>query len=445
MGTPAIASLSSAFAPARFPEPNFPGSGTAAHALLPQPPAPQQDVVALVQPNQAPAPDEVYGGAVYRSLETRQALSLQYSTLSGRLGQDSENGGAVGFQATQLTFDFFEESRYEEFALFNQRTNAAGDNVDPAQRASFFGTREEITTRFQLSISISGAALSGFANTAEGAGDSNALLEKLLEVTEKLLGGADELFSDFFSLLDGGDGEFNAASLEELFNEFISGVHDTLSEEFPDLLPALGLPAQGNGAGQQPNVQAAGVQLEFSFEFSASYSRQEVVVEQGDPIVLDLDGDGIELSNYQQGARFDLTGSGLAQQVAFVRGGDAFLALDRNGDGQINSGLELFGEQHGARNGFEELRRFDDNKDGLIDRRDSVFNDLQLFRDNGNGQTEAGELFRLIDAGISAIDLGYREIDERAAGGNRIAQIASFLRDDGSRGTAADALLNYIA
>ncbi|MCF6286178.1 MAG: hypothetical protein L3K26_13450 [Candidatus Hydrogenedentes bacterium] len=269
------------------------------------------------------------------------------------------------------------------------------------------------------------------------------MIDRLLAVTEDLLGQTDELLSDFFSLIGGGGGEFSAESLNKLFSEFITGIYETLGS---DLLPALGTSrAGGGGDGSGATTQATSVQLEFNFEFSASVSSTEVVVEQGDPIVFDLDEDGVELSSYQRGAQFDLTGSGRAQQVSFVQGGDAFLALDRNGDGVINSGKELFGEQHGARNGFEELRSFDDNGDGVINRKDAVYNDLRLFRDNGNGVTESGELLRLAEAGIEEIDLNYREVDQRAAGGNRITQIASFLRSDGSRGKAADALLNYIA
>lgn len=441
MGTPALSSLASLLSPATIPAFNVPGSGTA-RALQSQSPAPQQDVAALVQPNQALALSDAYESAVYRSLETRQALSFQLSTLNAQLGQGGDGGGAASVEAKQLTFDFFQESRYEELALFNKRTGATGDKVDPSRQAAFFGARQEISTRFQLSISISGAALNGFASTAEGAVDSNALLDRLLAVTDKLLGSSDELLNDFFSLLEGGNGEFNITSLDELFNEFVSGIFESLAS---DLLPALGFSGASGEKGGQQALKAAGVQLEFKFEFSASVTTTTQTVQQGDPIVFDLDGDGIELTDYKNGARFDLLGSGSAQQVAFVQGGDAFLALDRNGDGVINSGLELFGEQHGARNGFEELRRFDDNGDGVINQKDSVFDKLQLFRDNGNGITEAGELLSLAEAGIEQIDLGYRDTNERAAGGNRITQIASYLRNDGSKGTVADALLNYIA
>ena len=105
----------------------------------------------------------------------------------------------------------------------------------------------------------------------------------------------------------------------------------------------------------------------------------------------------------------------------------------------------MFGDQNGAANGFEELRRLDTNGDGRINQLDANFNKLLLWRDNGNGITEPGELISLADAGIVEISLGYRNVNQSAAGGNRITQVATFVRADGSRGTAADALLNYLA
>lgn len=440
MGTPALSSLASSFAPKYSA---LPGSGTAA-ALLPTRPSPQRDAAGL-QPNQEQSLTEAFDRAVYRSLETRQSLSLKLSSAQAQLGQGG-GADAASVDANQITFDFFQESRSESLDLFQKRSAATGENLDGDTQSSYFAASQEIAARFELSVSISGSALSGFSKTADGAGGSNELMDKLLEAADKLLKKTDELFDQFFSKLDGTDGQFNAKSLDELFNEFVSGILDSLSG---DLGAALGL---GGGQGGQPAnsgtaVQSNTVQLEFKFEFKVSVTATttEVQVQQGDPIVLDLDNDGVELSSYKNGARFDLLGKGSIQQTAFVNGGDAFLALDRNNDGTINSGQELFGEQHGAKNGFEELRKFDLNGDGVIDRNDAIYSQLQLFKDNGNGITETGELLSLADAGIQEIRLGYQDVDQRAAGGNRIAQIASYLRNDGSRGQVADALLNYIA
>jgi len=159
---------------------------------------------------------------------------------------------------------------------------------------------------------------------------------------------------------------------------------------------------------------------------------------------LDLDGDGFEFTDVAGGASFDLLATGRAQRTAFVTGGDAFLAIDRNANGRIDDGAELFGDQRGVANGFEELRKLDSNRDGVIDAADERFDDLRLFRDNGDGRTDPGELARLADYGVSAIDLNYVNREEAASGGNRLAQIASFRFADGRIGRAADALLNLI-
>lgn len=439
MGTPALSSLATTFTPRLS---NFPGSGTPS-SLLPSRPDPQRGA-AQVQPNQEQALTEAYKNAVYRSLETRQSLTLKLSSARLELGQGNQDGSTTSSaEAGQLTFNFFQESRLDELALFQKRTDATGDKLVGSQKADFFAARQEIAARFEFSVSISGAALNGFAKTADGASDSNELMDKLLAATKKLLGQATEAINNFFSQLDGTSGDYNAKSLDDLFNEFVSGLLDAFSGDLGTALGLGGPSAQSANSGT--GTQATSVQLEFKFEFSASVSTTQATVQQGDPIVFDLDNDGIELSGYQQGARFDLLGNGSAQKTAFVNGGDAFLALDRNKDGIINSGQELFGEQHGAKNGFEELRKFDLNGDGVINRNDAIYNDLLLFKDNGNGITENGELISLADAGIAEIQLGYKNVDERAAGGNRIAQVASYIRNDGRQGKVADALLNYIA
>src|SRR5690606_21416172 len=116
------------------------------------------------------------------------------------------------------------------------------------------------------------------------------------------------------------------------------------------------------------------------------------------------------LTSYRDGARFDILGNGSKQQTAFVTGGDAFLALDRNRDGIINDGTELFGDQRGAANGFEELRKLDTNGDGKISAADKYYDKLLLWIDNGDGVSEPGELKGLRAAGIESLSLHYANV-----------------------------------
>lgn len=166
--------------------------------------------------------------------------------------------------------------------------------------------------------------------------------------------------------------------------------------------------------------------------------------QQADPLVLDMDGDGIELSTAEQGVQFDINGDGVAEQTAFTTGGDAFLALDRNGNGVIDGGQELFGDQNGAKDGMEELRKFDGNKDGVIDSTDGIFSSLRLFDDkNGDGKTQSGELFTLTEKNITAIKLNAATV-KQIINGNSVTAISSYQRTDGSLGQMGEAFLNFI-
>ncbi|UEM04460.1 hypothetical protein JL101_003170 [Skermanella rosea] len=182
---------------------------------------------------------------------------------------------------------------------------------------------------------------------------------------------------------------------------------------------AVGLPGGGGGAG---GGGAGGG--------GAGGGGQQV-----DPLVLDMDGNGIDLTTAQSGVLFDIDGDGSRDRTAWVAGKDAFLALDRDGNGRIDDGRELFGEQNGAAGGFAELARFDQDGNSVIDRRDAVFNSLILLRGDG-------AMTRLRDEGITEIRLDLAiPVDQRLAGGNAVAR-SEFGRADGSRGMLADVLLD---
>ena len=371
-----------------------------------------------------------FDGVVYSSLVERASLRLAYEQASATLSQSGDGERAVSASAQQLTFSFFAESRTEELVRFAGRTDAVANGLESGQRGQYVEASRLVAQRFSLSITVSGAALESFAGASETLQQADGAdgIDELLKLTNEALAKSDNVLNTVFDLLDA----FFGNSTDDFQTRF---------QKLYDGLRGAGLlgPSSSLAKGSA-NVQASSfrLQLEFSFE-----SVETAQVQQSDPIVLDLDGDGVELTHHTAGAKFDIRGDGKLASTAFVTGGDAFLAIDRNGNGAIDNGTELFGDQRGAANGFEELRKLDSNGDNVIDANDKDFGRLLLFRDNGNGVTERGELQSLAEAGVKQIDLRYANVIQNASGGNKLAQRARFTYADGRQGHAADALLNF--
>lgn len=162
-----------------------------------------------------------------------------------------------------------------------------------------------------------------------------------------------------------------------------------------------------------------------------------------DPLVLDLGGEGINLTKAGEGARFDINADGKEDQTSWVRGNTAMLVYDRNGNGRIDDGSELFGDQNGASDGFAELAKYDANADKKINYLDPIFKALKLYRDlNGNGKIENNELSTLPELGIKALNLNFTRASADL-NGNQLILNGSFEREDGTSGQLADVLLGY--
>lgn len=167
------------------------------------------------------------------------------------------------------------------------------------------------------------------------------------------------------------------------------------------------------------------------------------------PVVLDLDGDGLELTGLgASDVLFDMDGDGKVEPSGWVAADDAILAIDRNGNGLIDNGSEinLAGDVEGAFSDIEGLRRYDTNSNGFFDGADEEFSKFRLWQDlNQDGVSQAGELKTLTEMGVAAINLtlstsGAAAPDET---GNLVYGTTEFVRADGSIGLAGDVGLGY--
>ncbi len=145
------------------------------------------------------------------------------------------------------------------------------------------------------------------------------------------------------------------------------------------------------------------------------------------PLVVDVSGAGIELSSPAEGVEFDISGSGVKHRISWpLQATTAFLALDRDGNGNIDSVHELFGDRtigpdgQPAANGFEALRKYDANGDGWIDEKDAIYAKLVLWFDRDrDGRVSEGELQSLSEAKLLGIDLSYKSGFEQDIYGNQ--------------------------
>jgi hypothetical protein len=162
------------------------------------------------------------------------------------------------------------------------------------------------------------------------------------------------------------------------------------------------------------------------------------------PIVLDLEGDGLQLLPVGAGVRFDIGAEGKARPTGWIAPSDGLLVRDINGDGRITSGAELFGEATRlldgttASNGFEALGDVDGNQDGQLDASDWIWGQLLIWRDfDTDGVTDSGDLQTLEQSGVTSISISAEQVSWWQAG-NEVRLESSFVNQAGQTGMVAD-------
>lgn len=262
----------------------------------------------------------------------------------------------------------------------------------------------------RVSISAGGAEVAAAAQGAEEAGavadaadaaDGDPRLRLIKSLVEMLTGKEVELITGRLAAESSGKGSAAPAKSDSVALPRSAGWGIRFDyREVREETEATTFRAKGSVR------TAEGRQIAFDFGLSMSRSYREEVSfslgagerRQKDPLVINLGGKAAQLSATR--FRFDLNGDGTAEEVPMLAGDSAYLALDRNINGRVDSGRELFGPASG--NGFAELAAFDEDGNGWIDESDAAFGQLWVWQPAREGD---GALASLRDAGVGALSL----------------------------------------
>ena len=217
-------------------------------------------------------------------------------------------------------------------------------------------------------------------------------------------------------------------------------LYDTLPDEIKEWI---------DNAKKWFDDEVTGPAREIIDEVGDWFDRARSFIQRRDPLTLDLDGDGIETVGADGSVLFDHDGDGVKSGTGWISPDDGLVVWDRNGNGNIDSGRELFGadtllsDGSVASSGFQALADLDSNGDGVFSADDAEFGAIRIWKDaNQDGVSQSSELLTLTETGVASINLTPTDTANVALGnGNVIDNRGTFTRTNGEEGQAGDLLL----
>ncbi|MDD2905529.1 MAG: hypothetical protein PHH41_10470 [Sulfurimonas sp.] len=274
------------------------------------------------------------------------------------------------------------------------------------------------------------AELSGIEGSVEDAGLDPKLMS-IIRALESLTGKKIDV--SFLKKVAPSDSSFDFLQQTEQQTQLQGWGIDYRYEKHEIHQESLQFSAQGTVQTQD------GRKIDFSLALSMqnrSELHESISLKAGDalidPLVLNFGTGTVSLSTLKHS--FDLDLDGKSDTFSFAGSGSGFLALDKNSDGSINDGSELFGPSLG--NGFKELSAYDSDKNNWIDENDSVFEKLLIWTKDENGEEN---LYGLKEKGVGALYLGAVstafELESAGYTAGALKESSVFLRENGSVGT----------
>lgn len=327
-----------------------------------------------------------------------------------------ENGKLDAFEWSEDGKALYEELQEQENTYSAQKADAVTDNG-----------RGKTTELIQAKLTIYKAVI-GILNSLYGG--HNKWASDLLDMLEKKYGTTNSnMLSYDTGLLSQG---------QQMQYVSVTKQSDFFAEKEMMAFTGRGMAYTEDGRSIDFNVQ---FEVSRSFmQYSESMELEAIQLE--DPLVINVGANVASISD--QKFYFDLDGDGREEKISGLEKGSGFLALDKNDDGKINDGTELFGTKSG--DGFRDLAKYDDDGNGWVDENDAVFAKLRVWYKGKNGEDV---LLDLKSADVGAIFLGESatEFTQKTLDTNRVTGVIRstgiYLKESGGAGTVQHLDLAY--